>query len=273
MVDNPPDKLEWADPHCQRTECLDGDGRLIDWMGCSMRRSEDRRSLVEAGAETPHKLPGVVSCLPGLQMLLQEQEKHTCPLKMDNTSAVAYINKMGGTVSSALNNINKEFWLWCMERDISVQAQHFGRKTELDGRRGVKGSEGQIRLDALPESLPEDQSPIGTAGGGSTCICLKAVNPTANLRELETGPGSNGRRCLHNFVDRSESICQPTMEPCRQGSSPSSTTESGSGPNSTGVEITTMVPSATGNVHRTTQIAPSIGQPDPTNTPPSQYQI
>ena len=128
MVDNSPDKLEWADPHCQKTECLDGDGRLIDWMGCSMQRSEDRRSLVEAGVETPHKLPGVVSCLPGLQMLLQEQEKHTCPLKMDNTSAVAYINKMGGTVSSALNNINKEFWLWCMERDISVQAQHLAGK-------------------------------------------------------------------------------------------------------------------------------------------------
>ena len=45
-------------------------------------------------------------------------------LKMDNTSAIAYINKMGGTVSPALNNLNKEFWLWCMERDISVQAQH-----------------------------------------------------------------------------------------------------------------------------------------------------
>ena len=49
-------------------------------------------------------------------------------LKMDNTSAVAYINKMGGTVSPALNKLNKEFWLWCMERDISVQAQHLAGK-------------------------------------------------------------------------------------------------------------------------------------------------
>ena len=49
-------------------------------------------------------------------------------LKMDNTSAVAYINKMGGTVSPALNNLNKQFWLWCMERDISVQAQHLAGK-------------------------------------------------------------------------------------------------------------------------------------------------
>lgn len=45
-------------------------------------------------------------------------------LKIDNMSAVAHINKMGGTVSPALNSLNKEFWLWCMEREISVQAQH-----------------------------------------------------------------------------------------------------------------------------------------------------
>ena len=45
-------------------------------------------------------------------------------LKMDNTSAIAYINKRGGTVSPTLNRLNKEFWLWCMERDITVQAQH-----------------------------------------------------------------------------------------------------------------------------------------------------
>ena len=45
-------------------------------------------------------------------------------LRMDNTSAIAYINKMGGTVSPTLNILNKEIWLWCMERDIAVQAQH-----------------------------------------------------------------------------------------------------------------------------------------------------
>ena len=47
---------------------------------------------------------------------------------MDNISAVTYINKMGGMVYPALNSINKELWLWCMERDISVQAQHLAGK-------------------------------------------------------------------------------------------------------------------------------------------------
>ena len=50
-------------------------------------------------------------------------------LKVDNTAAVASINKMGGTASPALNSLNKEFWLWCMKRDISVQAQHLAGST------------------------------------------------------------------------------------------------------------------------------------------------
>ena len=60
---------------------------------------------------------------------------------MDNTSVIAYINKMDGTVSPALNKLNKEFWLWCMERDISVQAQHLAgklNKTEDNESRVMK---------------------------------------------------------------------------------------------------------------------------------------
>ena len=41
-------------------------------------------------------------------------------LKMDNMSAIANINKRGGTVSPILNRLNKEF----MEGDIIVQTQH-----------------------------------------------------------------------------------------------------------------------------------------------------
>lgn len=49
--------------------------------------------------------------LPGITILL----------KIDNTTAVAYINRMGGTVSPMLL---QDLWLWCMERNILLQAQH-----------------------------------------------------------------------------------------------------------------------------------------------------
>ena len=45
-------------------------------------------------------------------------------LKIDNTTAVAYINRMGGTTSPTLSRLTKDLWLWCMERNILLQAQH-----------------------------------------------------------------------------------------------------------------------------------------------------
>lgn len=45
-------------------------------------------------------------------------------LRMDNTTALTYINKFGGTVSPELNRLTKVLWTWCMERQITVQASH-----------------------------------------------------------------------------------------------------------------------------------------------------
>ena len=45
-------------------------------------------------------------------------------LRMDNTTALTYINKFGGTVSPDLNRLTKEMWTWCMARQITLTASH-----------------------------------------------------------------------------------------------------------------------------------------------------
>ena len=45
-------------------------------------------------------------------------------LKVDNTTAVAYINNQGGTVSRDLVSLTRDLWMWCLERNIHIQAQH-----------------------------------------------------------------------------------------------------------------------------------------------------
>ena len=45
-------------------------------------------------------------------------------LKIDNTTAVAYINNHGGTVSKELVSLTRDLWMWCLERNIHIQAQH-----------------------------------------------------------------------------------------------------------------------------------------------------
>lgn len=49
-------------------------------------------------------------------------------LQIDNTTAVAYINNMGGSKSPLLNTLAKEIWNWCTERDIWVSAVHIPAK-------------------------------------------------------------------------------------------------------------------------------------------------
>ncbi len=45
-------------------------------------------------------------------------------LLMDNLSAVAYINKMGGTHSKTLAKLAIDLWNWCLDHKIHMSAEH-----------------------------------------------------------------------------------------------------------------------------------------------------
>ena len=45
-------------------------------------------------------------------------------LNIDNTTAIAYINQMGGMKSEKCNELARELWEWCIERNIWVTACH-----------------------------------------------------------------------------------------------------------------------------------------------------
>jgi len=45
-------------------------------------------------------------------------------LRIDNTTAVAYINNLGGTDSKELVMLTRDLWIWCLERNIYITAVH-----------------------------------------------------------------------------------------------------------------------------------------------------
>ena len=53
---------------------------------------------------------------------LKEKSQIRVLLKIDNTTAVAYINHLGGTVSKQLVTLTKNLWMWCLERNIHIVA-------------------------------------------------------------------------------------------------------------------------------------------------------
>ena len=41
-------------------------------------------------------------------------------LRVDNTTTVAYVNKIGGTRHPHLNQITKDIWKWCKESGLWI---------------------------------------------------------------------------------------------------------------------------------------------------------
>lgn len=45
-------------------------------------------------------------------------------LRIDNRTAIAYINQKGGTHSKPLSDMARRMWNWCLEKGLTVQAEH-----------------------------------------------------------------------------------------------------------------------------------------------------
>ncbi|KAB0790718.1 hypothetical protein PPYR_14835, partial [Photinus pyralis] len=43
-------------------------------------------------------------------------------LRLDNTTAISYINKMGGIQHTLLSDLSKEIWQWCESRNLWIFA-------------------------------------------------------------------------------------------------------------------------------------------------------
>ncbi len=129
---------------------------------------------------------------------------------IDKTTAVSYINHLGGTVSPQATEATKNLWMWCLERNISAPP----RRGQCQSRPGVQGDGRQVRLDAEPLSLPKD--PAQTGPGVGRPVCVPPDHIVGGFFQLETRSTSIGNRCDDARLDRVEGICQPPVGLDRQ---------------------------------------------------------
>jgi hypothetical protein len=66
----------------------------------------------------------LLAALYSLKAFTSQLEGISIRLMMDNSTAVCYVNKAGGTRSKSLNNIAADIMCWCESRKISVHAVH-----------------------------------------------------------------------------------------------------------------------------------------------------
>lgn len=60
----------------------------------------------------------------GLKTFCANDRSKQILLRIDNSTAIAYINKFGGVKFPALHKIAKDIWSWCMERDLWIFAEY-----------------------------------------------------------------------------------------------------------------------------------------------------
>jgi len=66
----------------------------------------------------------LLAALLAVKTFLKDASEISVLLHMDNATAVAYNSNMGGTVSSQVMELAKELWMWALNKDITLTAQH-----------------------------------------------------------------------------------------------------------------------------------------------------
>ena len=66
-----------------------------------------------------------MAVLLGIKSLLGHRHDIHVRCQIDNTTAVAYVDHIGGVKSKHCNEVAIDLWNWCFERNIWLSAEHF----------------------------------------------------------------------------------------------------------------------------------------------------
>ena len=72
----------------------------------------------------------ILTCFLALKAFCSQIKNCHVKTVIDNTTAVSYINSMGGR-SLSCNQITRELWVWCANHGISLSAAHIPGKENV----------------------------------------------------------------------------------------------------------------------------------------------
>ena len=90
-----------------------------------------------------------------LQVFASQKSNIHILLRIDNTTAIAYLNKKGGTHSRKLSDLAIQVWEWSLSRNLTIQAEHIPGKENEDAdresRRGADSSDWMLHPEVFQE--------------------------------------------------------------------------------------------------------------------------
>lgn len=79
----------------------------------------------------------LLAAFNGLKSFAKNLSNCLILLRMDNTTGIAYINKMGGTRFKSLNKTTSDIWECCQEKQIFILGFLYKYQRKYGGRFGI----------------------------------------------------------------------------------------------------------------------------------------
>ncbi|KAM4690570.1 uncharacterized protein WCC33_017974 [Rhinophrynus dorsalis] len=206
---------------------IESDASLLGW-GARMGACSTGGKWSQAEASLHINCLELLAGSFALRSLVKDRVRCCILLRMDNVSAVQYINRLGGTRSKPLADLAKDFWHFCLDRDISVIAEH------LPGLSNV------------------------VADWNSRSFCLPSESEAAEIFQLASGSVSSGHGCVSSVMDsRDELRVSPVLNDSSNAVDDSSPGGGGGG-GDTLLANAGLVPSTSGVVGRVSSPSPVV---------------
>ena len=113
------------------TFCITTDASKSGW-GCIFKTESANGNWTETEAEEHINVLELKAIYFGLKSFFKSTKSAHIRIKSDNTTAIAYINSMGGVKSKDCLVIAKAIWIWAIDNDLHLSAEHIpGSKNVL----------------------------------------------------------------------------------------------------------------------------------------------
>ena len=134
LVDRGDRKIQWQTPSDSALRPNSGDRRIQSRMGCLLSGGTNGGSVDPTEKQKHINYLELPAASLALRSFLPNRRKLNILLRIDNVTAIAFLNRMGGTHSQELSDLAVVIWEWCLEKKIILHAEH------LPGKENVRGT-------------------------------------------------------------------------------------------------------------------------------------
>lgn len=107
--------------HCDLT--IETDASKVGWGACCNQIKTGGPWTLEEKQKHINFLE-LLAVFLAIKSFVSDQRQINILLRIDNITAIAFLNRMGGSHSLPLSELAIAIWQWCLEREITLHAEH-----------------------------------------------------------------------------------------------------------------------------------------------------